>query len=466
MANLVVPVLLGPGETADNMLTSRAYGGLAKILEALRAHDTRMTEALAEPQTQSRVKGVQSRTGGQDGEGAHSDRSDRGLSLPAQALLRFSSPRDPAALPAFIRLRVLNPEHEHWRRGVEAAVIYAREHGDLKVPFTYRVPAGGDQAVEAEGWPASLAAFPLGQWITDARRFHTRGDMDKDRVKQLETLGMVWSHHDITWEEGLTAARGWAAENGHLSAPTGATHQGYRVGLFLKNARAAARRAQDNEQRHAQGLPVQPAEALSEERREQLEDIDPSWCPAWPVDWQRAFHLIRQHLEAGGELPHVAGHRRAPGRGPRTVGEVGPAQPAQAHHRAAVDVSAGPRHPARSREQETAAPHTGRQMGRQPRRRHPVLRTGAGHGSATSAHEPPHCHRNASSNCPQSRRTGHSGVRTGGGPRGELPFPPQGQQTAHRWSPQHLNRHSRQSPTRGDRGRGRRCGRTGPGSSP
>ncbi|MFH8681154.1 hypothetical protein [Streptomyces lydicus] len=27
IASLVVPVLLGPGETADNMLTSRAFGG-------------------------------------------------------------------------------------------------------------------------------------------------------------------------------------------------------------------------------------------------------------------------------------------------------------------------------------------------------------------------------------------------------------------------------------------------------
>ncbi|MGW0513056.1 helicase-related protein [Streptomyces olivaceoviridis] len=39
MASLVVPVLLGPGETADNMVTSRAFGGLAKLVEALRAHD-------------------------------------------------------------------------------------------------------------------------------------------------------------------------------------------------------------------------------------------------------------------------------------------------------------------------------------------------------------------------------------------------------------------------------------------
>ncbi|MFF7358554.1 hypothetical protein [Streptomyces filipinensis] len=52
-------------------------------------------------------------------------------------------------------------------------------------------------------------------------------------------------------------------------------------------------------QRRADGFPVQSAaKALSEERREQLENIAPSWCPAWPVEWQRALHLVRLHLEA------------------------------------------------------------------------------------------------------------------------------------------------------------------------
>jgi superfamily II DNA or RNA helicase len=305
-ASLVVPVLLGPGESADNMLTSRAYGGLAKLLEALRAHDTRIVEALAEPQAQSRVTGVQSRSG-VEGEEAESDRSDR-LSVPARELLKFSTPRDPTQLAAFINLRVLNPEHAHWRRGIEAATIYHRLHGNLKVPFTYRVPERGNQEAEPEGWPASLAGFPLGQWTADARRFYARGDMDEDRIAQLEKLGMIWSHFGVAWEEGLAAARGWAAEAGHLLAPLDATYQGYRVGIFLKNARAAARRGMETEQRKAEGLPVpSSAGALSEGRREQLEEIDPSWCPAWPVEWQRAFHLTRLHLEEGGVLPTEPG---------------------------------------------------------------------------------------------------------------------------------------------------------------
>ncbi|MGY4991600.1 helicase associated domain-containing protein [Streptomyces nigrescens] len=182
-----------------------------------------------------------------------------GPSAPAKALLKFSTPCDPAALAACINLRVLKPEREHWRRGVEAAVIYAREHGDLRVPFTYRVPAGED--AEAEGWPASLADFPLGQWTTDARL-----------------------------------------------APLDAAFQGAAVGIWLKNARAAARKAVEIERRRAEGLPVESsAGAMSQERREQLEEIDASWCPVWPVTWQRCFHLVRQHLDEGGTLPTDAG---------------------------------------------------------------------------------------------------------------------------------------------------------------
>ncbi|MET9958348.1 Helicase associated domain protein [Streptomyces sp. NPDC006326] len=272
VASLVVPVLLGPGEGPQTMLTSRAYGDLARLLEALRAHDTRLVEALAQPQVPGRpsepVEAAASRSA-------------------VESLLSFSTPRDPALLAAFIRLRVLHPEHGNWRRGVEAARLYAEAAGDLKVPYGFKVPAG-DPA-----WPPALAGFPLGQWIADARRTHRRGALGRERVAQLDALGMVWSHFDVAFEEGLAAARGWAAEHGHLLPPVDATWRGAPVGVWVKNQRAAARR-------------VGPG-ALSQERREALEAVDASWCPAWDISWQRAFHLTRVHLDAGGRLPLVRG---------------------------------------------------------------------------------------------------------------------------------------------------------------
>ncbi|MFD0055948.1 hypothetical protein ACFVHR_19690 [Streptomyces sp. NPDC127168] len=81
------------------MLTSPAFGGQTKLLTALR-HDARVVEQLAEPQARSSITGVQSRTGS---EGVHNRSA---LSPPARELLKFSTPRDPAQLAAFITVRV------------------------------------------------------------------------------------------------------------------------------------------------------------------------------------------------------------------------------------------------------------------------------------------------------------------------------------------------------------------------
>ncbi|MFE6041088.1 Helicase associated domain protein [Streptomyces sp. NPDC056452] len=316
-ASLVVPILLGPGESAQNMLTSTAYGDLAKLLEALRAHDARVVEMLGQPSSPTRTAPAET-TGEDDADLEHEDGLEvHGPSAPARELLKFSTPRDPAVLAAFIKLRILDPEREHWRRGIEASVLHTREHGDLRVPFTYRAPGTlglAEDGAEGTHWPASPAGFPLGQWIADARRQYARGTMPNDRVVQLEQLGMIWSAVDVAWEEGLSAARAWAGLHGHLLAPLDATYQGANVGIFLKNARAAARRADDNTRRQAQGLPGEATGwALSEERREQLEEIDASWCPSWAVTWQRAFHLTRLHLEAGEPLPTRPGQNLAQG---------------------------------------------------------------------------------------------------------------------------------------------------------
>jgi hypothetical protein len=56
LASLVVPVLLGPGETPDNMLTSRAFNGLARLLTALRAHDTSVRSTLPSHRRQAATR--------------------------------------------------------------------------------------------------------------------------------------------------------------------------------------------------------------------------------------------------------------------------------------------------------------------------------------------------------------------------------------------------------------------------
>ncbi|MFF9607699.1 helicase associated domain-containing protein [Streptomyces sp. NPDC014684] len=49
------------------------------------------------------------------------------------------------------------------------------------------------------------------------------------------------------------------------------------------------------------------AGALTEERRQQLDDVDPGGCPAWDAGWQRCLRLVQAHVVGGGSLPTRAG---------------------------------------------------------------------------------------------------------------------------------------------------------------
>ncbi|MGW3150427.1 hypothetical protein ACWDG1_38390 [Streptomyces sp. NPDC001177] len=92
----------------------------------------------------------------------------------------------------------------------------------------------------------------------------------------------------------LAAARGGRPNTATASPPRTPPTSGYKVCIWLKNARAAARKTMNIERRRTERLPAgSSADALTEEPRGQLDDIDLSWCPAWPVEWQRALHLTR-----------------------------------------------------------------------------------------------------------------------------------------------------------------------------
>ncbi|MFE5030264.1 Helicase associated domain protein, partial [Streptomyces sp. NPDC056656] len=312
LATLVVPVFLGPGEEGGEMLVSNSYDTLSRVLGALRAHDTETIEALADPRVRSGSWGDREGRGGDDAvdhddlEEGGSDRSDGGpvldeaedgeetagsLSGPAAALLRFSTPRDPALIAQFIRLRIIDPENAYWRRGIQASIQYLKESGAqvLQVPQRYVTP---------DDW--SPARFPFGVWLADQRKHYNAELLEGERVRQLDTLGMVWNAHDNAFDEGLAHARAWAEEHGHLLAPVGAVGEGgFPVGVWLKNQRAAARQAVEAALAHEQGQPV-PAGGwgLPESRQDALDAIDPGWCPAWDTGWQRCFRLAKNHLDA------------------------------------------------------------------------------------------------------------------------------------------------------------------------
>ncbi|WP_405707979.1 MULTISPECIES: helicase associated domain-containing protein [unclassified Streptomyces] len=90
--------------------------------------------------------------------------------------------------------------------------------------------------------------------------------------------------------------------------PTTAVWEGHPIGVWAKNARAAARKAAQVAELRAAGLPVPSAAgAMTEARQDQLDAIDPGWCPAWETGWQRCYRLVQNHIQAGGTLPTLDG---------------------------------------------------------------------------------------------------------------------------------------------------------------
>ncbi|WP_247707058.1 DEAD/DEAH box helicase [Streptomyces liliiviolaceus] len=320
LATLIVPVLLGPDESPNELLTSAAYDNLSKILAALRAHDAETIEALADPRLRNSRPAADDDRGEDEGElsdGEDDGQDDVGpetrrVSERAATMLRFSEERDPAALTRFVQLRVIDPEGAYWLRGIEAATRWLRETGnsELRVPYTYVTP---------EEW-GSAGSHPLGVWVADQRRYYVAGSLEASRVTELEKAGMVWSVHASAWEAGLEVARSYAAVHGHFLPPTGAVWGSgaervgggagsMPIGVWAKNQRAAARKAAENAVRRAAGeTHVSYAGELSEARQEALAEIDPGWCPmAWEVGWQRAYRLALAHAKAGGGFPAGAG---------------------------------------------------------------------------------------------------------------------------------------------------------------
>lgn len=262
MASLVVPVFLNADETPEDMVTSASYRPLVKVLQGLRAYDTRAVEMLATPEANTPNSPAE-RIGAKPEEGEEESR----------LLLRFSSPRNPVDVAEWVSLQVIDVERQDWARGYAAARAWAGREGGLRVPLT-----------AAEG------SYPLGAWIRWQRATYAAGQMSGARVERLEKLGMIWDPADAEWWDNLAAARAYYDEHGSLAAPRGAYALSRPVGQWLTN------------QRRDGVLDGHPGRAAA------LADIDPDWNPralGWTVDWQRRYSALHALVEAGGTLEEI-----------------------------------------------------------------------------------------------------------------------------------------------------------------
>ena len=94
-----------------------------------------------------------------------------------------------------------------WDMMYALAKQYYSEYGNLEVPRRYKTQEG----------------YSLGHWIFTQRSVYkgeTYGTLGNDRIKKLETIGMVWdSIRDISWQRYYESAKRYYEEHGDLNVP-------------------------------------------------------------------------------------------------------------------------------------------------------------------------------------------------------------------------------------------------------
>ncbi|MFE4023084.1 Helicase associated domain protein [Streptomyces sp. NPDC059101] len=340
VARLIVPVFLHPGEDPEDMMASASYRPLVAVLQGLRAHDSRLIERMVLRTASSRGKATSvvaldpgheedaheegeelslAAGDGDAGEGEDRDAEDQdeaadeaviagvGGRRPADGedegqededgrggvpLLRFSLPRNPDVIAAFLRTRVLRPDSEVWLSGLNALRKWVEAEGHAQVPMDTVVPTGatGSNSDDADGGDSD-GTYALGAWVSEQRRAFRAGTLKAWRAELLDELGMVWSVADARFYKNLAAARNYFAVHRTLAAPKDASIDGVAVGQWLANLRKTGGLGKDEER--------------ATERRGALERIDPYWNPTWPLVWQQRYAALAVVLADGATLAEI-----------------------------------------------------------------------------------------------------------------------------------------------------------------
>lgn len=146
---------------------------------------------------------------------------------------------------------------------------YYKEHGNLLVPIKYVTPTGEK----------------LGIWIVNNRKRYADGILSLDRIKALNSIGMVWNIHEKSWQDMYDALLEYQNTHGNLNVPSKyVTESGQPLGRWLINQRAL----------YLKGT-------LPEEHQEKLESIGIIW-KSNETKWTWMYKLAIEYKKEHGNL--------------------------------------------------------------------------------------------------------------------------------------------------------------------
>ncbi|CAE8638058.1 unnamed protein product [Polarella glacialis] len=174
--------------------------------------------------------------------------------------------------------RALSGNHSEtifWELGFTALERYAHEHGNCRVPPSYRRTA---------------ASFSLGQWVQKQRRDRLSGILSAVQIDKLDNLEFIWRSDRTcaSWQVLCRQLASYKQKYGHTNVPQShVTDEGVKLGQWVKNKRSSKR-----------GKPG--SARLSAEQAETLEKLGFMWEPI-QLNWEQSLSRLEAYKEEYGD---------------------------------------------------------------------------------------------------------------------------------------------------------------------
>ena len=190
-------------------------------------------------------------------------------------------------------------DDELWTRRFEELREFRETHGHVRVPARWR------------------GNVPLGRWVVHQRELYRAEEIEPDRAKRLEELGMEWSipethfeEHDLYMEQMLARLAAYRERYGHAGVTDERDHRlAYWIGRQRSYRNAGTLKNYRRERMDAAGFPWEPVECRWEEQFARLREFRERFGhPQVPVKWKEDLKLGRwvghqRELHRAGRLP-------------------------------------------------------------------------------------------------------------------------------------------------------------------
>ena len=176
-----------------------------------------------------------------------------------------------------------------WEKYIAICKKYYSEHGDLDIPAA-----------------TTIDGIAIGRWLSQLRNSRNvginRASLTEERIKELDSLGMIWNVPDYRWMKYYYAAIAYHKEHGNLDVPYRyTTTDGLKLGTWL------------DRMRDARISKAYTGQHLTDTQISLLDELGFVWNRKFVNAWYHNYEEAREYYKQNGNLNVPTHYKTASG---------------------------------------------------------------------------------------------------------------------------------------------------------